>query len=300
MVCIIRWSAPRQFAPEAQISKTIDYIGVLKPLPSILLAFIGVCAAIVAGEGNLSTRLLFVAVTILIAAAGANGLTNYLDRDIDALMRRTRNRALPSRRIYPPWKVLPLIMGLIAAGLVLAWMLHPYAFLADLMGTLVAATWRKRVTCLYPQGMIASCAPILMGWFAFKPFLGREILLLCLMVAVWLPLHVWSVIIANRQDYIKAGITYFPMSWEVKDSVKVLLGFSAVLFAASIGLYFIGGFDWLYLAVAVVLGIIMVYTTSRLVLSTESHDAWRLYKLSAFPYLGVMFIIMCLDIWLLK
>ena len=106
--------------------------------------------------------------------------------------------------------------------------------------------------------------------------------------------------IANREDYISAGLTYFPMSWEVKESVKVLLGFSLVLCAASIILYFIGGFAWLYLVVANVLGIIMVYATSRLVISSDSQDAWRLYKLSAFPYLGIIFIIMCLDIWLLK
>ena len=276
-----------------------DYIGVLKPRQSGLLTFIGICAAIIAGDGHLPLRLLLIALTIFIASAGANGLTNYLDRDVDARMQRTKHRALPSKRIYPPEKVLPLTIGLAIVGLALAWQLHPFAFLADLVGTIVAATWRKKVTCVYPQGVIASCAPVLMGWFAIEPAFSREILFLCLLIAIWLPLHVWSVMVANREDYLGAGLSYFPMSWQAKDAVKVLLALSLVLYAASIGLYFVGGFAWLYLILANLLGITMVYASSRLVVSSASQDAWRLYKLSAFPYLGMIFLTMCLDLWLL-
>ena len=71
------------------VGRVVSYLEVLKPLPSILLAFIGLCAAFIAGEGQLSYRLLLVLATVLIASAGADGLTNYLDRDIDARMQRT-------------------------------------------------------------------------------------------------------------------------------------------------------------------------------------------------------------------
>lgn len=280
------------------IGRAINYIEVLKPLPSILLTFIGLCAAIIAGEGKLSIRLLLVLVAVLIAAAGANGLTNYLDRDIDARMQRTRCRVLPSKSIYPPKKVLPLTISLIVIGLVLAWQLHPFAFLADLFGTLVAATWRKKVTCVYPQGVIASCAPILMGWLAVKPSLSWELLLLCVLIAAWLPLHVWSVNIAHREDYLQAGLSYFPISLEVKDAVKLLLIFSLALYAASLALYFVGSFAWLYLALANVLGIAVIYASFRLVISGATKDAWRLFRFSAFPYLGLIFLVMCLDILL--
>jgi len=263
------------------------------------LAFIGLCVAIIAGEGQLSPWLLLVLVAVLIASAGANGLTNYLDRDIDARMQRTRCRVLPSKNIYPPKRVLPLITGLIVVGLGLAWWLHPFAFLADLFGTVVAATWRKKVTCVYPQGVIASCAPVLMGWFAVNPVPDWELLLLCILIAAWLPLHVWSVHIAHREDYLQAGLSYFPIGLEVKDSVKVLLVFSLVLYVASIALYFIGSFAWLYLVLANILGIVMVFAVSRLVVSNMAKDAWRLYRMSAFPYLGLIFLVMCLDILLL-
>lgn len=66
-----------------------DYIWVLKPRESSLITLIGVGAAVIAGNGQLSLGLLFIALVILIATAGANGLTNYIDRDVDARMQRT-------------------------------------------------------------------------------------------------------------------------------------------------------------------------------------------------------------------
>jgi len=148
--------------------------------------------------------------------------------------------------------------------------------------------------------MLAGCAPVLMGWFAIRSAFGWEILLLCILVGVWIPLHVWSVMVANREDYLGAGLSYFPMSWEVRKSVRLLLVLGLMLYMASIALYFMGGFAWLYLVLANILGIVILYAGSRLVISSTSRDAWRLYRLSAFPYLGLIFLTMCLDIWLLS
>ena len=280
-----------------------NYVEVLKPGASILLTFIGVCASIIAGNGHTPMgKLTLTGVTILLASAGANGLTNYFDRNIDARMERTKHRALPSKRIYPAEKVLPLTIGLIVIGLALAWQLQSFyriCFLADVVGTTAALVWRKKVTCVFPQGMLASCAPVLMGWFAIKPAFAWEILLLCVLIGLWLPLHVWSVMIANREDFINAGVTYFPMSREVREAVRVLLIFSLAIGSAAITLYFAGDFTLLYLIVASLLSAMMIYATTRLVVSSTSRMAWALYKLSAFPYLGLLFLAMCLDIWLL-
>jgi protoheme IX farnesyltransferase len=281
-----------------------NYIEVLKPGASLLLTFIGVCAAVIAGDGRppLDKLLLtIIIITILAASTGANGLTNYLDREVDAKMQRTRQRALPSKRIYPPEKVLPLTIGLTVIGLALAWFLQPayrLCFIADVVGTTAALVWRKKATCVFPQGVLAGCAPVLIGWLAIRPTFGWEVGLLCALIAIWLPLHVWSVMIVNREDYISAGLTFFPMSREVREAVKVLLLISLVLAAAAFSLYFVGGFALLYLTAASLLSVIMVYATSRLIIASTSQNAWRLYKLSAYPYLGIIFLTMCLDIWL--
>jgi protoheme IX farnesyltransferase len=276
------------------------YIDVLKPRETILLAFIGVGAAIIAGAGYPPLdRLLLAFISILAASAGANGITNYLDREYDAKMKRTRHRALPSGRISPPQKVLPLTIGLSVAGLTLAWFLHPLCFGFGALGTVAASTWRKKMTCVFPQGTIAGCAPILMGWFAINPTFNSTIIILCILIGIWIPLHVWSVMVANREDYRGAGLTYFPMSLEVKDVVKLFLILAIALYLSSLALYFLAGMGLLYLAVANILGIIMIFATSRLLVSKASTDAWRVYKLSAFPYLGLIFLVICLDIWLM-
>jgi len=255
--------------------------------------------AIIAADGHPPLEVLGLAfLAVLFASAGANGLTNYLDRNIDARMQRTRHRALPSKRINPPQKVLPMLLILTIAGLILAWLLHPLAFLFDLIGTLAAVIWRKRVTCVFPQGAIASCAPVLMGWFAIAPAFSWEIIILCALISLWLPSHIWSIMIANRDDYLGAGVNFFPINHKVSNAVKILLVSSTLLYVSSIVLYFTGGFNWLYLVVANTLGIVIVYGSIRFVLSGASRDGWKLYKLSAFPYLGVLFLVMCLDIWL--
>jgi protoheme IX farnesyltransferase len=276
-----------------------DYLEVIKPRETGLLVFIGVISAVVASGGSVSlNRLLFILAATFVASAGANGLTNYLDRYIDARMERTCRRALPSGRIFPAEKVLFFAAGLTAAGLLMAWFLHPYAFLADIAGTAAAIIYRKRVTCVFPQGMIASCAPVLMGWLAVRPEVNWETLLLCVLIAVWLPSHIWSIMIAHREDYRKAGITYFPVNCSVRAVARILVLFGILLYAASLGLFFLGHFGWLYLAVANLAGISIVYASLRLLFSHASADAWKLYKLSAFPYLGVMFLVMGLEIWL--
>jgi protoheme IX farnesyltransferase len=280
-----------------------NYIGVLKPAASILLTFIGIISAIVANDGIPEIgSLVLIGAAVLIASAGANGLTNYLDRHVDARMLRTKHRALPAGRIKPPEKVLPLTIGLIIIGLVLAWYLQPVyrlAFIADVVGTSAALVWRKRATCVFPQGMLASCAPVLMGWFAIKPAFGWELLLLCGLIGFWLPLHVWSVMLAHRDEYINAGLSYFPISRKTGEIVKLLFILSLALAIFAIGLYFIGAFGLLYMLTAILMSGILVYGAYRLIISGTSKSAWRLYKLSSFPYLGLVFLAIGLDKWLL-
>lgn len=275
-----------------------NYIDVLKPRVSILLTFIGICAAIVAAQGCPTARPLFIAlVAIGLGSGGCNALTNYLDRRVDAQMERTCQRALPSQRIYPPEKMLPLATALVIAALVLAWALHPLCFLFGFVGTVAALVWRKRAMCIF-QGIVAGCAPVLIGYLALSPQLNLTILFLCLLIAIWIPLHVWSVMIANREDYARAGIAYFPLTLNAKNAMILLFSLSVLLYGVSIALWHVADFGWLYFAVANLMGVITVYASIRLVRSGASRDAWRIYKLSAFPYLGLIFLAMCLNFWL--
>jgi protoheme IX farnesyltransferase len=290
---------PRRLSWTKTVCITIgNYLDVLKPRETSLIVFLGACAAILAAEGYPSVqRLWLTIVALLIASAGVNGLTNYLDRNIDARMERTRHRALPSKRIHPAEKVLPLTLGLTIAGLGLAWYLHPFCFSAGFGGTVAAIVWRKRWTCVFPQGVLASCAPILAAWFAFKPAPSWLLFSICLLITVWMPLHLWSVMIAWRDDYINAGIKFFPLNLRVDKAAKILVVLSFLLYASSIATYFTGDFTWVYMVMANILGTTLVYTSLRLASSTSSKRSWTLYKLSAFPYMGLLFVAMCLDTW---
>ena len=107
------------------LSTVRNCIGISRPRERILLTFTGICTAFMAGNGQPSLDiLLLTAIAILLGSAGHNGLTNYIDSDFDAKMKRAKHRALPSKRIYTPEKVLPLLAGLVVVALVLAWRLY--------------------------------------------------------------------------------------------------------------------------------------------------------------------------------
>ncbi len=252
---------------------------------------------VVAGDGLPSIgRLLLTLTAITLGSGGVNGLTNYLDRNIDARMRRTNCRPLPTGAVTPG-RALAFCLGLTAIALGLAWWLDPWCFAAGLVGTVSAVVMRKTVMCPF-LGSISGCAPVVIAWLAVRPEFSYELLVLCLLVCIWIPLHVWSVMLAHREDYMQGGVRYFPLSRETRHSVKLLLLLSLPLAAMSVVFYFTDHLHWLYLVTAVVLGLAMIAANIRLVFSANSRDAWKVYKLSAFPYLGLIFLAMCLDSWL--
>lgn len=280
------------------------YLDVLKPKETSLLLFIGTCSFVIAAAitgGFPAGDFIITLIAVLCGSAGANGLTNYLDRDIDAKMKRTCGRALPSKRIDPPEKVLPLIVILIICGLVLAWLLSPVCFSIGLIGIISSGIWRKTISCTF-LGIVAGSAPVLIGWYAVtkQPVIDIVPVLFVAMIVFWTPLHVWTLMISSRQDYENAGLHYFPLSWKDKDVIKVLAVLSIALAAVALMLYFLTRrFHLLYLVVSTLLSIIMVVAIVRLLFKPVSQNAWAVYKLSAFPYLGIIFTVMAVDSWIM-
>lgn len=283
----------------------IDYINVLKPRETSLLLFIGACSAIVAAStlqtGFPVTNFIMTLIAITLGSAGANGLTNYLDRDVDARMKRTCGRVLPSKRIQPAEKALALSMVLIAAGLVLALILSPVCFFIGVIGVITSAVWRKTISCTF-FGMIAGSAPVLIGWYAIAegPLISIMPVLLFCLIALWTPAHVWTLMIANRSDYENAGLHYFPLS--LKDNVVIwMLAFLTIVLSvvAFLVYYLTGKFHLLYLAVSSFLSLVMICANIRLLFAPTSKNAWTVYKISAFPYLGIIFLVMAIDSWLI-
>lgn len=275
------------------------YIEVLKPRETLLLSFAGLATAVLAADGTPPlNRLLWTVLAVTLGSAGANGLTNYLDRDMDARMERTRHRPLPSRRIRPPERMLPLAVGLVLAGLFITWALNPWAFAAGLVGVLASVIVRKRSITHVPLGEFASCAPFLIGWLGVNPRPAPLMWGLCGLIFIWTPIHVWSLMEAYRHDYLQAGVRIFPLTITPRQNMGILLGLAVALGVETLVLPLVSTLGAVYAAGALALNVALVWSSVRLFRTGMTQAAWKMYKLSAYPYLGLILTLACMDRWL--
>ena len=274
------------------------YIDVLKPRETVLLGFAGLATAVLAGGGTpLIGRLLWTTVAVTVGSAGANGLTNYLDRDMDERMERTRKRPIPSRRIWPAERMLPLAIGLVVVGLIIAWALNPWAFAAGLAGIFSSVIVRKRSITHVPLGEFASCAPFLIGWLGVNPQPAPLMWGLCGLIFIWTPIHVWSLMEAYRDDYLQAGVRIFPLTISPKQNVTLLFGLAVALSLQTLALPLFSDLGWFYFVGALALNAALLVNSARLRRTGMNRAAWKMYKLSAYPYLGIILSLACLDRW---
>lgn len=278
-------------------ARIVVYLRVLKPRETILLGLIGVCAALVAGDGTPPMgRFILAAIVIVVGSGGSNGITNYLDRHVDARSERTRRRVLPSG-LLAPRNALVWSASLVFVSLILAFFLHPYAFLAGCLGITAAVTGRKTWFTHF-MGSISSCGPILVGWFAVNPNADTTLIALAILILIWVPVHVWNLMLAYRSDYIKAGVNIFPLTRGLNLTYRLSLALTIALYIDSLFLWWVGGFGWLYFVIANIVGLWMLYSVGKLTFGGHQRDAFRTFKFSAYPFLGFTFVGLVIDIWL--
>ena len=275
----------------------IVYLRVLKPRETVLLSIIGLCTAVAAGGGSPPLdRFALAAIAIVVGSGGTNGLTNFLDRKVDARMLRTQRRMLPSGLIQPPEKALAWAAFLVVVALIIALYLHPYAFISGVTGVTAGLIARKTWATHF-LGTFSSCGPVLVGWFAINPEITATPVLLCLIIALWLPIHVWNLMTASRDDYLQAGVNIFPITKGASLTARVSVVLSLFLYAASVALYFLGDYGLVYFVAANVGSILMVRATLKMLSTGDKSAAYRAFKLSAYPFLGLIFLGLCIDIW---
>jgi heme o synthase len=194
------------------------YFILSKPRVLLLVALTGVAAMVI--EGTLIERpLRFAGVLlgILLAASGANALNQFWDRDIDAIMIRTRNRRpLPLGKISP---LSALVFGLGSAIIAIGLLFAAGNGLAALLGfsaffvyTIIYTIWLKRRTPLnIVIGGVAGAMPPLIGWSAGSGGLGLLPLLMALVIFLWTPVHFWALALCCQEDYGRAGIPMLPV-----------------------------------------------------------------------------------------
>ncbi|MBI2831141.1 MAG: protoheme IX farnesyltransferase [Chloroflexi bacterium] len=284
----------------ASIAWPRDYLSLAKPRIVILLVAVALVASIVAGAGDIMVnRVMLLALAGGMACAGASVLNNYLERDIDALMPRTRHRPLPSGRIG---KNAALAMGLflVVAALAVAMPLGYLVVLSLALGALVYVVvytmWLKRRTPLnIVIGGLSGSFTVLAGWFAATDILSATPFLLALIIFLWTPSHFWSFALVHRESYKAASIPMLPLVVGDKATAGYIALHSALLHGAALLPYFLGPFGMVYLLGAAHLSGLFLISSLRLWRRPEKELAWKTYKFSGIYLLG-LFLFMAADV----
>ena len=208
----------------------LAYWELLKPRVTLLLTFLGAASAVIAAgaDPGQSGKIALITLAIFLGSGGSNGLTNYLDRSLDARMYRTRGRSIPSGRILPAGRGLYWSAAWVLAGIALALMVHPLAALAGAAGTVAAVSFRKTEATHFLGG-VSSASPVAAGWLALDPTASPIIGLLCVFVGVWVIHHVWAIMLFYRSDYLQAGVRIFPLRSAWRSTRPLFLSLAALL-----------------------------------------------------------------------
>ncbi len=284
------------------VSQALPYASLLKLRIVALLVVVALAAAVVAGAGVSSLgRLGLLALAGGIACAGASVLNNYLDRDIDAIMPRTRNRALPRNKAGAAGALI-LGLALVATSLVIASRLGYLVSLSLALGALIYVVlytmWLKRRTPLniIVGGLSGSCA-VLAGWFAVTSELSLAPFMIALIVFLWTPIHFWSFAMVHQDSYRQARIPMLPVVLGIKRTAAWVVLHSCLLLISVVVLYYLSPLGETYLIGSVLLGALLLAYSLALWRNPGKETAWRNYKFSGVFLLG-LFLVMAVDVLL--
>jgi heme o synthase len=282
------------------------YLGLTKPRIIELLLVTTVPAMFLAAGGVPPlTVVLFTMVGGCLAAASANAFNCVLDRDIDERMRRTRRRPLPRHAVGPLGAtVFGVILGIAATlwlGYFVNWLSAALALGANAFYIAVYTLWLKRRT---PQniiwGGIAGCFPPLIGWTAVTGSLAVTPFVMFLIVFFWTPPHTWALAIRYREDYAGANVPMLPVVRSAPVVARLIMVYSLVTVLVSLALWPVAHTGWLYPAVAVVLGVALLWQSALLLararrgLTDAALQPMRLFHWSN-SYLALLFVAAAVD-----
>lgn len=278
-----------------------DYVRLMKLRIDALLLLVAAAGYIATSGARIepvSFGLLMVAG--LLAASGASATNHYLDRDVDAIMRRTRTRPLPQRRIEPPSRALAFGLVLTGTSLVLAYVgINPLtAAMIGLgygvyVGVYTVGLKRTHASNIVIGGFAGSC-PALAGSAAAANAISLPAALIALLVFLWTPGHFWALAYRSREDYRRAGLPMLPAVRDERTSAWAIGLSSAGVALASIAFVLTDAFRDAYFVVAVVSGAALLYLAASFVHEPTPERAWAGYKFSGF-YLAILLVAIITD-----
>jgi protoheme IX farnesyltransferase len=299
-------------------SRVAVYYELTKPKIWYLLVFTAFGATLTASniyhiEISPATWILML-FSVAAGSAAANTLTNYHDRDIDAIMERTKNRPLPSKRIYPAEKARNFGLVLAGISLVLAFGISftttleqgiwATAFIAfGLLNNIIVYSYmlkRKSRTNIILGGLCGGSPPMI-GWVAVTMTdVWTMGLAMAGLVFIWIPMHIWALTLHFKEDYNKVNVPMLTAVQSEKTSARAIAGSTFVMVLFSIAPFFLTTQSGepmvgsVYLWTAIASGALMIILSAWVIVKPMEKAAWTLFKFSS-PYLAVLFIALMID-----
>ena len=293
---------------KATLASTLNaYIALTKPKIIILLLMTSVGGMFLAKQGVPSLDL--IALVLFggsLAAAGANAINQYLEKDIDAVMSRTsKKRPLVSESIPPSHAlVFGLLTNLIAFGLL--WILvNPESAILTLSASgfyifIYTMILKRRTSQNIVIGGAAGAIPPLVGWVAVRGYEGvyelAPAICLFIIIFVWTPPHFWALSLLLKDDYKLAQIPMLPVVAGVQSTKWAILRYTILLVVITLLTYwaFRDTFGPIYLFSCLILGVLFIGYVVKLLRTEGINGAKKLYLFSI-AYLGVIFIAIIID-----
>jgi heme o synthase len=281
------------------------YLGLMKPRIIPLLLIPTGAAMLIAERFRpvpIATFIPLFWLTLLggtLAASGAHVFNCYLDRDLDAAMRRTRGRAFPTGRVRArpalAFGAALTLASFALLGLAVNWLAAVLALGGNLFYVLIYSLWLKRAT---PQNIViggaAGAVPPLVGWAAVTHQVGLPALLLFAIIYFWTPAHFWALALVREEDYRSAGVPMLPVVRGREETRRQIVRYTVLLCLTTVALYATRSMGLFYLAAAAVLGGIFLVRAWQLFRGADTAQAWRLFKYSNM-YLALLYGAMVVD-----
>ena len=278
--------------PEASIG---DYFALLKPKVMSLVIFTWFVGMWIAPDFSaLHPFLAAVGILCLSLNAGAAGAINmWYDRDIDAIMKRTKDRPLPQSRIAPDdalaLGVILSFLSTMVMGLALNWVAAGLLAFANLFYVLVYTMWLKRST---PQNIViggaAGAFPPMIGWAMVTGDITLFPLLLFAIIFFWTPPHFWALSLFANSDYKKANIPMMTVTAGARATKIQMVIYTLILFPITIAPTILGYANTLYGGIAFALSGFFIYTAYKVLRSDDLKHAKLMFGYSVF-YLFALF-----------
>ncbi len=282
-------SAPASLGP-----RLAGFVALTKPRIIELLLVTTVPTMVLAREGWPEVGLM--AATVVggtLSAGGANAINMYVDRDIDAVMRRTQGRPLVTGVVQPA-EALAFAVALEAVAFVWLWQLvnllsASLALGACLFYVFVYTLWLKRTSSQnIVIGGAAGAAPVLIGWAAVTGELDWAAWTLFAVVFFWTPPHFWALAIKYRDDYAAAEVPMLPSVATLAKTADRILAYTLVVWALSLALAPVADLGALYLVAATTLGAVFAVLAWQVRRQPGPGPAMRLFGWSI-TYLVLLF-----------